>query len=139
MNSPSASVLAYKLVSVIKNDGIEYYYSAFGESVEYSLESWAKPRYENSKLFVFDTKENALAFISSHFDNEDLTRRRVKLFMCETEGLTKAGRISDTRYAIPEFWEGTICYEDTKAAPEGTLFADRVKLLEEVTIPKLDE
>lgn len=103
--------------------------------INYRTQRWVKPKLPNSKLFVFDSLENAKKFTQDRW--EDSPRVKEYIYECEVKNPTVANRICDF-YGLGSFvkyWKGAlIC--GTSSAPKGTYFADAVKLTKRVWTSK---
>jgi hypothetical protein len=104
-------------------------YASVKYGVKYIVGEWVKPRLEGSKLFIFDTKENALTFIQK----EKADPKKVHLYTCEVKNPMKAEYMDIPGFDYPFFWNYRFFKSDGYAKPpEGTYYGDEVKLIKKV-------
>jgi hypothetical protein len=132
-------MIAYKVVCLI--DG-ELQSTNSAVRVTYKLDKWTKPKMKHSRLFVFDTIENARYALNM------LNGHSHKIYMCEARGVIPARYIRDEnnewvsdnydRYSRRwKLFNKLIRQHKAAAIPmtimNGTLFAKEVKLLGQVS------
>ena len=109
-------------------------------SVNYEREKWTYPhaRLPGSKLFVFEDKASAKQFLNN-FATGDQNRHKYKIFECEVQNprkLTVCARLSQIR-KIWSLRRKKKRFSDLNMTewliPKGTVHADAVKLVAEVT------
>lgn len=99
----------------------------FGIGLNYIPNEWTSPRIPNSKIFVFDNLEDA-----ERFKNED-----EQIWECEVRNPRKAKYYSNIPH-LDSFWsyspsKRVAIYKKTDSkVPDGTIFADAVKLTKQV-------
>lgn len=100
--------------------------------VEYKPGQWTWPNIKGTKLFVFDTLDNAISFIAPLGSIYDLQQ---EAWVCRAFRAEKAGRICPTLcgYEISRYWyarrQGVLGFRNSKQTPWGTWECDAVKLL----------
>jgi hypothetical protein len=109
--------------------------------VNYSKSRWTSPSIKNSKLFIFKNRESARDFKREAFEDEKCYIYKVAAVNPQEIELYKYEPIKATD--IEEYWylsDNELlyklwnCKDDEKGLaiflPDGTMFADKVKLLE---------
>ncbi len=91
------------------------------DCIDYRLNETVYPKLKNSKLFVFDTLQNALQFKINY----------CKVFKCKITNPIRATEIDSNGVRIENFWLKGKDYISA-TPPRGTLFVDSVELLEEI-------
>jgi hypothetical protein len=100
-----------------------------GFSIKYKTQRWRKPRLQGSKIFVFDSLNNARCFIAKN------SGFNLVIYECEVQNPVKAqcyAYIADDN-SILYFWRRGL--EEDKSdfqLPVGTYFVDKVKLIKRV-------
>ena len=97
-------------------------------AIQYFIGKWAKPKIAGSRIFVFDSLEDARRF---------RTNAASKIFACETRGTpTRPKYMSfdwDSIKSVRSFWKSKDRrnHPAKDEVPEGTIYVDAVKLLHE--------
>lgn len=129
-------MIAYKGL-IIDDDGA--YQSANyipGEIVilsqEYKLQEENFPKFENSGIFCFESKERALEYFN-------MTSDRISVWEVEGEPLEnpptrRLSYMEDSSQVIKTFWENrpTAYQHDTVSIPHGTILLKSVKLIKRI-------
>ena len=123
--------ICYKVVREEENGK---YYSAVLENlrlrIEYPPNEWIKSRV--GRIFVFETKEQAIEFAESRFY---ASYERYRVFKVQAIGVKKAKQclpeFHNNYQDIKDFWANEKDWQGVKVMP-GTLFAKKIKLIEEV-------
>ena len=116
--------VAYKVVSVHVNNGIEHYLSSriYGTDwiLEYKIGEWTFPIVQSSRLFVFDSLEHAQMF----------AMKSEKIFSCHVISPRPAKFMCSFVIDFPKFWKGR--KKGIRGfARDGTLFCKGVRLLQQ--------
>jgi len=125
-------MIAYKVVYK-SEDGLLSFAALGHYGVIYIPDEWVWPRVEGTMLFVFDTLSAARVFLSKH------RLCAYEVWECEVEGCVAAApRLPcntiqymawwETHQEKPLYWHELITF----ITPEGTMFAERVKLVKKV-------
>jgi len=142
--------IAYKLV--IRDNGLLSIFHRglkhrYGRILKYEINEWTYPTIKGSKLFVFDTIENAMEFLHTNmnlkyqFSTFSIFDRGT-IWMCEVHNPSKNGIVADS---LRNNWQTVIKAWKLRKykkrfkhlvhlirPPNGTLFVDAVKLIKEV-------
>ena len=104
------------LLSVVKNSF----------SIKYKTQRWRKPILKGSKIFVFDTLENANTFLLNN------RGYNLVIYECEVQNPVKATSYAFCAddFSITEYWKGL--KHDNFKLPIGTYFVDKIKLTKRV-------
>lgn len=127
-NKPSGGIPGDEFVSVCRNSNFPEHFR-----VKYELNEFTYPKINNTRLFVFKTKKDAINFIHEEFRSLCY----IKLFKCEVLKPRKVRYLSNVKN-IEAFWETKAKKKSLKEickwayVPRGTYSASAVKLLEEV-------
>ena len=100
-----------------------------GFSIKYKTQRWRKPRLQGSKIFVFDSLNNARCFITKNSGNN------LVIYECEVQNPVKAKSYAFTAddESILRFWRFKLEeYSSSFQLPVGTYFVDKVKLTKRV-------
>ncbi len=123
---------AYKVIKVMGAKEDQFWSIGSICPVEYKLNIWTRPFLENSKLFVFKTFVDAeREAIERKFGAEE-----IKLFKCLAENCSEAPKMITNLFDYLKLWRkdfDEIGY-GSWVTPEGTILAERVKLIEEIKL-----
>lgn len=90
--------------------------------IHYRTQRWVKPKIPKSKIFVFDSLENARSF-------KDYNEH---IYECEVRNPIKCSKIANLLHDIYSFWIWTWTSVSTSEPPKGTYICDAVKLIRRV-------
>jgi len=99
-------------------------------ALQYSKNKWTKPKILNSKLFVFESLAKAQYFAAFNVSGKST---QVSVFTCLAKNVVQLSDISfncDTP-SIEAFWRHILPPAHIVRPPEGTYFADEVKIFGE--------
>jgi hypothetical protein len=127
----------YKVVSktlksvVIEKEKVKLDGKDYRLRVQYKIGEFVSANVSGTKLMVFDTLENAVKF-----------NRNNRIFLVEVEGIASKGIcLCYITCFLPEILKiknrkkGYLNHWTNALPPEGTLFAEKVKLIEEIKFP----
>lgn len=101
----------------------------------YKINEWTRPKIKNSKLFCFINEDFAKKCYKALSENDE---DRFILYKCEALNIEKpklCPNISSIIDNIEEYWNNYAIFEGIDDKPpifEGTMFADELKLIEEI-------
>ncbi len=121
----------YKVISKNFDSKISYASVGIGMTVEYFENKWAKPILEGSKLFCFDSLESAQDWL-----NQGNGMLGYEIWECKVENPIKAAHLISYVSAqyIKDYWNNEDMRSDfLKETPKGTIWADKIMLLTQIS------
>lgn len=100
---------------------------AVGYGLKYKTQRWRKPALKNSKIFVFDTLDNAKNFLNKNWYTD---KEKICIYECEVRNPEKAKKYAfyPMDHDIEHFWKNVFYDVHIDEPPTGTYFADAIKL-----------
>ena len=94
--------------------------------LKYKTQRWRRPILKGSKIFVFDSIENAQKFI-----NKEYAQTIYSIYECEVKNPQKTTGLAfvPNTYSIERFWEGNF---NSFRFPYGSYCVDAVKLIKKI-------
>jgi hypothetical protein len=125
---------------IVKKENGKLYSCTSTHTLEYKIGKWTAPVIENSKIFIFKNRETARYFIKANNILKDLYIYKVGVKNPQYCSLLKPVFISISFLGendIKEIWKMynnkfPSCGYIGQILPWGTMFADKVKLIEKV-------
>jgi len=100
--------------------------------LQYIVGEWVYPKLLKSKIFIFDTFENAKAFAYKEY--KDVANQTLSIYSCEALDVESGKYMLSVDFLedLYVFWTGEYLYGYKDIPPNGTLFCGSVKLIEKM-------
>ncbi len=130
-------MIVYKIVKSFKNKYLSFNSRIGNEKdidcCQYNIGEITVPKLSKSKLYAFDTEENAKKYLKTYGRGYEYDLEKNLLFSAEGIGITKHKiRIVHYQGYFYDFWENGNTHLNSFPAPDGTVLCSSIKLLEEI-------
>jgi hypothetical protein len=129
-NIPSGVPVKFETIyyKIVQADTLESYCKNNDFKIKYKVNEWVAPVLAGSKIFIFDTLADAQRFLYA-----DAGDAKYSVYSCEALNVEPAKNMTRVYFNLVDFWNnnGEDCLV-IDSPPLGTLYADKIKLLEKV-------